>query len=209
MKIRNRLDTVLKVLQMFKDFGSVFSQMDPVHVGIPWAGVNIILQGALNDSEQHFAALGGLAQVSPIVARYTEVEVMYIQEKNTRLEKEFEKGIVSLYTEILKYQVAAACHCRSFTFQRFLRALPQLDDWKGMIENIKEKDAVCQNITQVFDSQDQKLANFKLQSLAERNNEMIDTFLKTLQGIAEEQKKENTRIPRWICRSAGYWDWLT
>ena len=199
IKIRDQLDTVLKVLQMFKDFGSVLSNLDPVHVGIPWAGVNIILQGALNDSEQHSAALSGLAQVSPIVARYTEVEVMYIQETNTSLEKEFEDGIVSLYSEILKYQVAAACHCKRSTFQRFLRALPKLDDWNGMIENIKQKDADCRKMTRVFDSQDQRLVNFKLQSLAEKNDKMMKAFLQTLQEIAEEQKKENTRIPRWIC----------
>ena len=200
VKIRDQLDIVLKGLQMFKDFGTVLSNMDPVHIGIPWAGVNIILQGALNDSEQHSAALGGLAQVSPIVARYTEVEVMYIQEKNSRLEKEFENSILDLYVKILKYQVAAACHCKSSTFQRFLRALPKLDDWKGMIEGIKERDTVCREMTRVFDSQDQRLANFKLHSLAEKNDEMMHTFLQTLQGIAKEQKIENTRIPGWICR---------
>ena len=198
--IRDQLDTVLKALQMFRDFGPVLSNVDPVHIGIPWAGVSVILQGALNDSEQYSAALGGLAQVSSIVARYTEVEVMYILEKNSTLEKEFENCIVDLYVEILKYQVAAACHCKSSTFQRFLRALPKLDDWKGMIENIKEKDTVCREMTRVFDSQDQKLVNFKLQSLAERNDEMMKTFLQTLKGVAEEQIKENTRIPGWICR---------
>ena len=200
IQIRDQLDTILKVLQMFKDFGSVLSNLDPVHVGLPWAGFNLILQGALNDSEQHSAALSGLAQVSPIVARYTEVEVMYIQEKNSRLEKEFEKAIVNLYADVLKYQVAAACHCKSSTFQRFLRALPKLDDWKGMIESIREKDAVCRKMTRIFDTQNQRLVNFRLQSLAERNDEMMNEFLQTLQIIAEEQKKENTRIPRWICR---------
>ncbi len=152
------------------------------------------------------AALGGLAQVSPIVARYTKVEVMYIQEKNTRLEEEFEKGIVSLYTEILKYQVAAACHCRRSTFQRFLRALPQPDDWKGMIENIKEKDVVCQNITQVFESQDQKLANFKLQSLAERNNEMMDTFLR---HSKELRRSERRKIPEFLVGFVVMWRVVT
>lgn len=196
MKIRDQLNTVLKVLQMFKDFGSVLSNLDPVHIGIPWAGVNVILQGALNDSEQQSAALDGLAQVSPIVVRYTEIEVMYIQEKDTRLEKEFEKGLVDLYTEILKYQVTAACHCRSSTFHRFMRALPKLDDWKGMIEKIRAKDTFCRETTQIFDSRDQRLVNSKLQSLAERNDKMMDAFLKTLR----EQSQENTRIPRWICR---------
>ena len=36
LKIRDQLDTVLKVLYMFKDFGSVLTSVDPVHAGIPW-----------------------------------------------------------------------------------------------------------------------------------------------------------------------------
>ena len=131
--------------------------------------------------------------------RYTEVEVIYQQEKNTTLEREFEIGLVDLYAEILKYQIAAACHCKSSTFCRLLRALPKLDDWKGMIQNIKMKDMACQDMTRVFDSRDQRLVNFKLQSLAEKNEEMMEAFLDTLRIMAEEQKQENTRIPRWIC----------
>ena len=200
VKIRDQLDKILTVLETFKTFGSVLSSLEPVHAGIPWAGVNLILQAALNDSDQHSAALEGLAQVSPVVARYAEVEVMYIQENNTRLEKQFEKGMVDLYVAILKHQIAAACHCKSSTFQRFLRALPRLDDWKGMIDDIKDKDAVCREMTQVFDSQNQKLVNFRLQNLAERNDEMMKVLLKSLESISGEQKKENTRIPRWICR---------
>lgn len=161
-----QLDKVLRILQIFKDFGSVMATPDPVHAGIPWAGVNLILQGALNDSEQHLTALSGLAQVSPIVAQYTQTELIYIQEKNSRLGEEFEKGLVDLYMEILKYQVAAACHCKSSTFQRYLRALPKLDDWKGMIEEIKEKDTICPKITQVSNSRDQKLINSNLQRLS-------------------------------------------
>ena len=193
VKIRDQLETVLRLLQMFKDLESVLSNLDPVHVGVTLAGVNVILQGALNDSEQYSAALDGLAQISPIVARYTEVEIMYIQGKNTTLEKEFENGVVDLYVGILKYQVAAACHCKSSTFQRFLRSLPKLDDWQGMLESIKEKDGVCRKMTSVFDSQDQRLANFNLQNLAEAS-------LKTLQEIAKEQKTEDKQVPRWICR---------
>ena len=161
--------------------------------------MNLILQGALNDSEQHAAALDGLAQVSPIVARYAEVEVIYQRKRNTTLEREFEIGLVDLYAEILKYQISAACHCERSTFQRLLRALPKLDDWQGMIQNIKMKDAACQDMTRIFDSQDQKLVNFKLQSLAEKNEEMMKAFLDVLRNVSEERKQQNNRIPRWVC----------
>lgn len=91
-KIREQLDAVPKVLHRFQGLGSVLANMDLLHAGILWAGVNLILQSAWNDSEQHSAALDGLAQVWPIVARYTEIEVMYTQEKGTSLEKDFGKG---------------------------------------------------------------------------------------------------------------------
>ena len=191
IKIRDQLDTILKVLQMFRDFGSALANLDSIHAGIPWAGINVVLQGALNDSEQYSAALSGLAQVSPIVARYTQTELMYMQEE-TALGKAFEQGLVDLYTEILKYQVAAACHRKSSTFQRFMRALSKVDDWKGMIEDVKEKDAICREMTQVFDSRDQRSLGFKLQSVAEK----VDKIMNETLG---KQNNENARIRRWIC----------
>jgi hypothetical protein len=44
VKIREQLNSILKAVQIFKDFGTSFAALDPVHAGIQWAAVNLILQ---------------------------------------------------------------------------------------------------------------------------------------------------------------------
>ena len=61
VKIRAQLDNIWKVLQTFNAVGSTLASLDPVHAGIPLAGVSFIVQGALNDSAQNTAAMEGLS----------------------------------------------------------------------------------------------------------------------------------------------------
>jgi len=35
---------------------------------------------------------------------------------------------------------------------RFLKAIPKLEDWGAMKQNIESKDSTCQKFTQIFDS---------------------------------------------------------
>ncbi|KAF4625153.1 hypothetical protein G7Y89_g13014 [Cudoniella acicularis] len=122
VKIREQLDGVLKAVRVFKDFGSGLAALDPVHAGIPWAAVNLVLQVALNDSEQTEAALEGLSEISLIISRYTEVEAIYLMNKDTTsLKKDFEECLINLYMNVLEYQVVTACHCKSNTFNRQIR----------------------------------------------------------------------------------------
>ena len=134
--IRSQLDRIFKYIQVFKDVGSAVSQLDPTHAGIAWAGVMFILQGALNDSEQNAAALDGLAQLAPIVAQYAEIEAIYLNTSSTTLMKSFEDCLIDLYVHILKYQVAAGCHCKRSTVTRFLRAVPKTDEWAPMVRTL-------------------------------------------------------------------------
>ena len=43
-QIRDQIDRIVKVVQIGKDFGSAASGLDPIHAGLPWAGVCILLQ---------------------------------------------------------------------------------------------------------------------------------------------------------------------
>ena len=52
-----------------------------------------------------------------MVARYTEVEAIYLEHKaTTNLEEKFKTCLIDLYAKILEYQVTAACHCKRNTF---------------------------------------------------------------------------------------------
>jgi hypothetical protein len=76
---------------------------------------------ALNGAEQNTAALEGLAQISPLVARYAKIEELYIKHRNdTKLNKAFRACLTDLYVTILRYQVSVAHHCQRNKFGKFL-----------------------------------------------------------------------------------------
>ena len=73
----------------------------------------------MNDSEQTAAALEGLSDISLIICRYTEIEAIYLKNKDTTsLKKDFEGCLIDLYMNILEYQVVTACHCKTNTFSK-------------------------------------------------------------------------------------------
>ena len=43
-QVRDQVDRIVKVVQIAKDFGSAAAGLDPIHAGLPWAGVSILLQ---------------------------------------------------------------------------------------------------------------------------------------------------------------------
>ena len=43
-QVRDQIDRIIKVVQIGKDFGSAAAGLDPIHAGLPWAGVCILLQ---------------------------------------------------------------------------------------------------------------------------------------------------------------------
>ena len=43
-QIREQVDRIVQVVQVAKDFGSVAAGLDPIHAGLPWAGVCMLLQ---------------------------------------------------------------------------------------------------------------------------------------------------------------------
>ena len=42
--VHNQADKILQFLDKFKSVGDVVANVDPVHVGLPWAGIRVILE---------------------------------------------------------------------------------------------------------------------------------------------------------------------
>jgi hypothetical protein len=42
--IREQLEKILKAVQLFKDLGSAAARIDPVHAGLPWAGLCLLME---------------------------------------------------------------------------------------------------------------------------------------------------------------------
>lgn len=41
--VREQIDRIVKIVLVAKDFGSSLASMDPIHAGLPWAGVCMLL----------------------------------------------------------------------------------------------------------------------------------------------------------------------
>ncbi|KAJ0416849.1 hypothetical protein BJY00DRAFT_290688 [Aspergillus carlsbadensis] len=72
--IREKIDRIVQAFRIFEGIGSAVASLDPVHAGIPWAGVCILLQLVTNDSEQHSRVLDGLVRITDMINFYAEAE---------------------------------------------------------------------------------------------------------------------------------------
>ncbi|CAI7573132.1 unnamed protein product [Penicillium pancosmium] len=194
-KVRKAMDRILKAVVVFRDMGKVLAEIEPSHVGVAWSGVNLVLQIILGGSEQNAAAIEGLAQISPIITRYARVEEIYIEQRqknqSTILSKDFRAQVVDLYAKILAYQVAIISHCQRHTITQYVRAIPKLDDWSGLLE---DKIVQHRELKHILEEQDQQMESVstQLSQIYEQNQALI----------SQVQQDENKTILNWISPSS-------
>ena len=74
---------------------------------------------ATNDLEQYAAMVAGVEEIVTIVARYSQIEALYLSRPKTVLKQEFERHLLSLYKHIIRYQISATCYYRRNTMRKF------------------------------------------------------------------------------------------
>jgi hypothetical protein len=100
--LRDVFGKVVKWIDTFKQIGDTVSQYDPVHAALPWAGVRLLLQIAVNDSQTYGAMAEGVELVSDLITRYFVVEIFYLRKPSKTL-AQLEKAILKLYSMVLIY----------------------------------------------------------------------------------------------------------
>ncbi|KAF7868766.1 uncharacterized protein EAF02_009502 [Botrytis sinoallii] len=144
LKVKDRVKRIMEAFKKVKEFGAALASIDPIHAGLPWAGVSFLLSLVSNDFEQNEALLEGLEKLSDIIARYTEVESVYL---NTAVagdvDIQLELRVIKLYACILKFQATAACYLSYSTLKRLMRNLPKLDDWSKLLTEVTSEDENC------------------------------------------------------------------
>ncbi|GAB7362343.1 hypothetical protein MBLNU230_g2669t1 [Neophaeotheca triangularis] len=101
--LKDQTDKVLRFLDKFKAVGDVISSADPVHVGLPWVGVRVLLQVALSDREQQMSICTGLELALQVSSRL-KVYIGYHEELSASPSKEnLREALVNLYSHILRF----------------------------------------------------------------------------------------------------------
>lgn len=109
IEVREQVDRIINIVLVAKDFVSSVASMDPVHAGLPWAGVCLLLPILINDSKQRSAAMDGLENIAKMVRRYAEIERLYLDDRKLRLSEDLRTTMTKLYRMILEFEARAAC----------------------------------------------------------------------------------------------------
>lgn len=100
--LRDVFEKMVGWVNKFKEVGDVAVQYDPAHACLPWAGIRLLLQVAVNDTQTFGAMAEGVEFVSNLITRYTIVEQLYLQNPSTAKDQLI-KAITKLYAAVLKY----------------------------------------------------------------------------------------------------------
>ncbi|KAK1849751.1 ankyrin repeat protein [Colletotrichum chrysophilum] len=121
--IRDLFEKVVGWLQKFKEVGDIAVQYDPVHAALPWAGVRLLLQVVVNDTETLGAVAEGLETVSHLIARCALYEGIYLApstQLSQKMHVELVEALTVMYTVILQWLSKAGSYYAMSAGKRFL-----------------------------------------------------------------------------------------
>ncbi|KAJ5725594.1 uncharacterized protein N7483_006951 [Penicillium malachiteum] len=180
IEVREKVDQIVKIIMVAKDFVSSAASIDPVHVGLPWAGICVLLPLLVNDTTQRDDALAGLKTISELVRRFTEVERLYLKDEQETTSQSLERSIVNLYRQVLEYEARAACQFNRNTALQIARSIITADNWKSILDKIKMAEADCEKVMRLLDAKDQRSRFHSLESTIEAQNRRVEDILTDL-----------------------------
>ncbi|KAB8291199.1 hypothetical protein EYC80_009886 [Monilinia laxa] len=183
IKIGPQFDMIVKIFKSVKPIGDTAAGLDPIHAGIPWACVSILLPLILNHSEEQEMALNGLQKVAEIVQQFTSFSWDYLNIPTEKSEKQLKESIVTLYWKILRYEATAINNFSRHTISRYAASIVRKDDWKTLLKDIEDYRNNFMTDLQLNDSQTQKRFESELREL--------------IQGLDRTDEK-NFKIIQWI-----------
>ena len=104
--------------------------------------------------------------------------------EDTELKVEYRESLTTLYARILD-QATAVCHFARNTLLRTIRSTLQLEDWSKLLEDVNAKDITCKELTDVFNSQDQRAGMLLLKEALEQNDSKLQDVLNHLRSSQE------------------------
>ncbi|KAJ0379072.1 hypothetical protein COL26b_002547 [Colletotrichum chrysophilum] len=188
--LRDIFEKVVKWLQKFKEVGDVATQYDPAHAALPWAGVRMLLQIAINDTETLGAIAEGIETISHLIARCAIYEGLYLTPRSFPLRQPhtmLRDALVSLYAVILEWLSKAGVYYAKPKEQAVLQLATAIQD------------QTVSTMAGVLETMD---ANFiSLLAILKDLEQPIVRIIGTLDLIANNMKaKEQARLAIWLSR---------
>ncbi|KAL9119276.1 MAG: hypothetical protein Q9187_004168 [Circinaria calcarea] len=190
-KVRDQWNVILNGVKAFQSLGDTLAAFDPIHAGLPWAGVKLLLRVALNDSQEFDTVRNGLELLTPLISRYAVVEDLYLK-KDMVLTQDLKRLMIDLYSTVLTYQIKAYSHYNRGTLLRIGKATINAVDFS--YSEISAKENLIAQYTRIMDKDDLVTVKTMLSKVLKDQNDKLDKGLKLLQ----QEEKEKSRILEWL-----------
>lgn len=152
--LRDKVNTVVDLISKFKDIGSIAVGADPIHAGLPWAGICLILQVVVADKEQMDALINGI-----IVALSSQQTAdLYLgcyndQPAGQHAAEHLREKLLRLYGTILAFLAEALRLLAANVGTRFCNALLGDDGLRKFPSSCKERLEEVESASRLCDRQ--------------------------------------------------------
>ncbi|KLJ11401.1 hypothetical protein EMPG_09706 [Blastomyces silverae] len=194
--IRDQVRKVVHSILSVKDYIGTVASVEP-HAALAWTGVMIILPAIANPITQDDDAMEGLEYISELLVRCKVTEDTYRENLActlaasssgpppylVELNASFRAQAVSIYSQILKYQISLSQqYARSGLF-RFLRDCIIADDWQCMLESIKATEEGISKVLDTLDSRALKMIGEQIAILRNNADDSLSVLLDTKASV--------------------------
>ncbi|KAH8649711.1 hypothetical protein BGZ60DRAFT_569767 [Tricladium varicosporioides] len=197
--LRDVFDKVIKWIDVFKQIGDVVVQYDPMHAALPWAGVRLVLQLAVNDHNKFGIVVEGLAWVAELICRHAVLEQLYLRQASKAAE-ELQRALVTLYATLLIYLSKAKQYLEQSTAKRIVKsALLTETEFDTYFNNIRRAQDAVSQCTALADKYDQIHNRAELKRLladVDTPLRRMDDNLKNIQDDLQASKR--SEILQWV-----------
>ncbi|OQV00709.1 NACHT domain-containing protein, partial [Cladophialophora immunda] len=177
--LQEEADNVIKWLDRFKQVGDVASNVDPVHVGLPWAGIRLLLEAAISAQSQMAALLLGL-ETALYLSNRLQVYIKYLTTlPASQARTNFETSLVEFYALILQFLAGAV---RIYQKDSITRAFDAF--WR--IEDVSTFENACNKMAsraEIEASNCDRDLNATTRAAVKRQQEDLRQALKQLEAI--------------------------
>jgi hypothetical protein len=137
--LRDKVNTVVDLISKFKDIGSIAVGADPVHAGLPWAGICLLLQVVVADKEQMDALINGILVALSSQQTADLYLGCYNDQPTGPHADNLRENLITLYAAILAFLAEALRLLGASGRTRFCNALLGDDDLRKFPSNCRER----------------------------------------------------------------------
>ncbi|KAL0258042.1 hypothetical protein SLS55_007213 [Diplodia seriata] len=141
--IRDVCERIAAYIRRFCAIMDTAVQADPIHAGLPWAGVRLVLELSMSSFTAFSAVVEGLEKATTVITRCTILEMHYFPAQSDA-QIELKKSLQQLYAAVLGFLCEARKYSKWNRVERVLGNPLQAKALQERMQTMEERNLVVQ-----------------------------------------------------------------